>query len=401
MVANKQTICANFSYYSISAFPNIDPIAYFNRKKINDPILSQKNFFFYSSGRAALFHAIQSSGLPKRCKVLCPSFHCGVEVEAILRAGYHVEFYNIKRDLHIDFEDLEHHTNKITKALIVIHYFGFPQNMDKVLAFCNKHNLMLFEDCAHALYSSYNNKFLGDFGTFGVFSMRKTIALPNGGGIQCNSRTLPAPLAGRNNFNFHVVKTTIKSIIEYKVKTKSILGIIFQILLSLKKTMLGDNARNLPVPKNNLPWFYEVPGIDYHGTISWLSIPLLFNKSYVYVLRKRQYNYKIMNKYLNCVPDSVKFANDIDDSVCPLCFVVIVENRGSILEEMRSNGVNPFVFGAISHPSLSKTNFHDIDYLTNQLMGLPIHQQLSEQDIKTVAQVFINALKNAHLQEDQ
>ena len=77
--------------------------------------MGSKRFYLYASGRAALYHGIQSLDLPVGSHILLPSFHCGVEVEAVIRAGYHVEFYNIKRDLSIDITDVLNRLNKKLK----------------------------------------------------------------------------------------------------------------------------------------------------------------------------------------------------------------------------------------------------------------------------------------------
>ncbi len=60
-----------------------------------------------------------------------------------------------------------------TKAIFVYHQYGFPQNMDAILEFARSKNLLVIEDCAYALFSSYKGKRLGSFGDFSIYSFSK------------------------------------------------------------------------------------------------------------------------------------------------------------------------------------------------------------------------------------
>lgn len=382
----------------ISAFPNIDPAGYFRSERIDDPILCRKRFFLYSSGRAALYYAMKTAGLPGDSGILLPSFHCGVEVEAVKRAGYHVDFYNVKRDLNIDFEDLAHRITAKTRALIVTHYFGFPQDMERVLEFCHENKLMLLEDCAHSLYSSFREKLTGSFGAFGIYSLRKTIALPNGGGLLCNSPEFPDPPEGNRYFDRHILKSAVRSMLEYKARGTSISGKISYGILSLYASIYGNAAKDIKditgTPATDVHWYYDVPTFDYHNAISGLSLPLLRKESFKQIVKKRRENYRLINETLSEIPDSVKLSKDIKDGVCPLCYVVNVENRDKIVSEMRKKNVSPFIFGASAHTLLTMNNYPDFEYLSGKLMGLPVHHQLRVQDIEMISEVFIQCVSS-------
>lgn len=60
-----------------------------------------------------------------------------------------------------------------TKVLLVYHQYGFPQDMDKIMEFAREKNLIVIEDCAHALNSRYKGRQLGTFGDFAIFSFSK------------------------------------------------------------------------------------------------------------------------------------------------------------------------------------------------------------------------------------
>lgn len=70
-----------------------------------------------------------------------------------------------------------------SKAVLVYHQYGFPQNMDEVMREAKKRNLVVIEDCAHALKSYYHGERLGAIGEFGIFSFSKFFPLLMGGAI--------------------------------------------------------------------------------------------------------------------------------------------------------------------------------------------------------------------------
>jgi len=70
-----------------------------------------------------------------------------------------------------------------SKAILVYHQYGFPQNMDEIMTEAKRKNLVVIEDCAHALESYYHNQRLGTIGEFGIFSFSKFFPLLMGGAI--------------------------------------------------------------------------------------------------------------------------------------------------------------------------------------------------------------------------
>lgn len=78
---------------------------------------------------------------------------------------------------------------KRTKAILVVHIFGQPADMDPIMELAEKHNLVVIEDCAQAPFGKYKNRFVGTLGHMGVFSLNyhKHIHTGEGGVITTNS----------------------------------------------------------------------------------------------------------------------------------------------------------------------------------------------------------------------
>jgi dTDP-4-amino-4,6-dideoxygalactose transaminase len=82
--------------------------------------------------------------------------------------------------------------NKSIKAIIVVHLYGMPANMDDIMAVAEKYGIPVIEDAAEALGSKYNGKSLGSFGDFGVFSFNgnKIITTSGGGALASDNEAM-------------------------------------------------------------------------------------------------------------------------------------------------------------------------------------------------------------------
>ena len=107
----------------------------FIARKSNDGLFRKlygKPATLFYFGRGALWQAMQSLHLSASDNVLVPSYHCGVEIEAVSMAGVQLRYYDVREDLTINLPDLQNRIDSRTRALLVIHYFGFPQQIDVI-----------------------------------------------------------------------------------------------------------------------------------------------------------------------------------------------------------------------------------------------------------------------------
>lgn len=154
---------------------------------------------FYRLARLALQEALRAAGTQPGDKVLVPAFICREALPAIHAQGAEPVFYPVERSLAPQFlPQLPR-----VRAVLAVNYFGFPQDLDIFRDYCSNHEAALIEDNAHGYLScDPNGNLLGTRGDFGIVSLRKTFALPDGGALLDNrlDRTEPlaAPLACRD-----------------------------------------------------------------------------------------------------------------------------------------------------------------------------------------------------------
>jgi perosamine synthetase len=140
--------------------------------------------FAFNSGRSALLAILQSLRLQQGDEVLLQAFTCNAVPNPVLWAGLKPVYVDCREDdYNIDAEDLGRKITPRSKAVIVQHTFGLPADMDQVMEVCRRRNLILIEDCAHALGATYKGKKVGTFGkaTFFSFSRDKVISCVYGG----------------------------------------------------------------------------------------------------------------------------------------------------------------------------------------------------------------------------
>src|SRR3990172_1212533 len=185
----------------VPAFPTIGPEMLLRRRRpeTHHPFsLPGIHYFFFA--RNAIWHTAKMLGLD-RGEVLVPSYHHGVEVEALIDAGAQVKFYRIGEKLEVDFLDVEMKIGPRTTALYLTHFAGFPGPVREMKKLAEKHALPLIEDCALSLFSMDGDVPLGITGDAAVFCLYKLLPVPNGGALvfngpdRCNMAELPPPSA--------------------------------------------------------------------------------------------------------------------------------------------------------------------------------------------------------------
>lgn len=146
----------------------------------------------FNSGRSSLYAILKALGLPKQSDVLLQAFTCNAVANPILWADLHPIYIDCADDFNLNIEDLAKKITTETKAIIVQHTFGLPANMEEIIRIAGQHNLILIEDCAHALGATINGKKVGTFGdvAFFSFSRDKVISSVYGGMVITNNDQL-------------------------------------------------------------------------------------------------------------------------------------------------------------------------------------------------------------------
>ncbi|OGI02030.1 MAG: hypothetical protein A2Y25_04020 [Candidatus Melainabacteria bacterium GWF2_37_15] len=161
-----------------------------------------------ASGTDALLLALKALDIGPGDEVITVAFTFIATVEAISYVGAKPVFVDINPDtFNLDINELEKKITAKTKAIIPVHLYGQPVDMDPIIAIAKKYNLFIVEDCAQAVGATYKGKkagALGDIGCFSFFPSKNLGACGDGGMITTNSNYLADRILALRNHGSHV-----------------------------------------------------------------------------------------------------------------------------------------------------------------------------------------------------
>jgi pyridoxal phosphate-dependent aminotransferase EpsN len=169
--------------------PNIDALELSFQQMLGRPCVA------LSSGTAGLHLALRLLHIQPGDEVIVPMLTFAATAFPILYEKALPVFidserasWNLDPDLLADFLQKRARANRLPKAIIVVHVFGQPADLDPIAELCHRYSIPLIEDAAEALGASYQGRPVGQFGAFGVFSFNgnKIITGSTGGLLACS-----------------------------------------------------------------------------------------------------------------------------------------------------------------------------------------------------------------------
>ncbi len=160
--------------------------------------LGVKHAFAVANGTAALHLACEVVGLSPGDEVLCPALTFVASANAILYTGARPVFVDVTgpHDLNLSPEDAAAKVTARTRAIMVVHYGGYPVDLDAIGALARRRGLAIIEDCAHApgavSHSAQGPRLAGTLGDVGCFSFfaNKNMTTGEGGMVVTNNDEL-------------------------------------------------------------------------------------------------------------------------------------------------------------------------------------------------------------------
>lgn len=136
------------------------------------------------NGTVAIHLALEALGIGPGDEVIVPTLTYIASVNTIIQTGATPVFVDsIEQTWQIDPADVRRKITPKTKAVMAVHLYGLPCDMDPLLQICQEHQLLLVEDCAEAFGTYYQGRHVGTFGDIATFSFfgNKTITTGEGG----------------------------------------------------------------------------------------------------------------------------------------------------------------------------------------------------------------------------
>lgn len=143
-----------------------------------------------TSGSSALDMAALMCDIKPGDEVIMPSYTFSSTANSFVLAGARIVFVDIRPDtMNIDETKIEDAITEKTKVIVPVHYAGVACEMDTIIDIAKRNNLMVVEDAAQAVMSTYKGKALGTIGDFGCYSFHETknYSMGEGGAIVINN----------------------------------------------------------------------------------------------------------------------------------------------------------------------------------------------------------------------
>lgn len=347
--------------------PPLSPRAYFSRPKKELPFpLGDDRCTLYSLARHALWHGARALGLGDGDEVLVPEYHCGTEIEALQQAGLGLRWYELDERLEPTEQALDALIGSGTKALLLIHYLGFPQDVGRWRRWCDRHGLMLIEDAAPAWLASIGDEPVGSSADLSIFSFRKTYGVPDGAALVSGvpgPRIRPARGRGfgmliRRNLAWAAMRPGISATALRVMATHR----TYDALQDADTFFaLGDpRARPLRISLN---------------LVARLSDPA--------TAARRRDNYRYLLDRLG-EHTSPPF-DRLPDGASPYMLPLTANERDPLIMRLRHCGVHAVPHWPVPHPSCPPGRFPHADERRATTVGLPVHQELRQRDLEYIA----------------
>ena len=233
-----------------------------------------------TSGTTALHLACKAVGIERGDEVLVSSSTNMALAFAVDYCGAIPIPIDIEKETwQMDVKKIEKKINKKTKAIMVVHLFGQPVDMDPILKISKKYNLKIIEDCAEAHGVEYKGRKVGSIGDVGAFSFfaNKTITCGEGGMLVTNSKKIAERARSLKNLSYGKINKFLHEDIGFNYRLPNIsaalgLGQLHQIkkifsekkriYLRYKKNLANIRGVNIPLVRgwvtNYIMWVFNI-----------------------------------------------------------------------------------------------------------------------------------------------
>jgi len=303
-----------------------------------------------NSGTSALHLAMWALGIGKDDEVIVPANTFFATPEAVSLCGATPVFVDCESDyFNIDPRNIEKAITDNTKAIIAVHLYGQPAQMDEIKAIAEKNNLLLIEDCAQAHLSEYKGVPVGTFGICGCFSFypgKNLGAYGEGGAILTNDKELYT-----------------------------------------KMMALRDHGSAQKYYHDYIGHNYRMEGIQ--GSILNTKLKHLLEWT-----KKRRKNADLYRKYLADIKDVAVPVEMPEVKHVYHLFVVRVSKRNELIKYLQDNEIYTGIHYPIpchlqkAYNTLNKRNgkFPISEELAKEILSLPMYAELKEKEIQFVCE---------------
>ena len=306
-----------------------------------------------SNGTTALHLALEALGIKAGDEVILPTLTFIACANMVKYTGAKPVFVDSHPDYWcIDPQKIEEKISDKTKAIMPVHLYGHPCDMDAISKIAKKHSLYIVEDCAEAHGAEFKGRKVGSFGTISCFSFYGNKIITTGEGGMC---------------------------------------LTDDEVLAEKMRVLRDHGMS-----TQKRYWHEVIGFNYRMTNLQAAIGVAqLNKIDKFIEQKRK-NAKIYNEFLKNIegivlPPEMSWAKNVYWMYSILVEDIFGMDRNGLLEKLAESGIDnrPFFYPVHSLPPYKENRHYPVaEDLSAKGLNLPSSVKLSEIDLSKIANVL-------------
>lgn len=340
-----------------------------------------------TSGRVAIALALREMAVGAGDEVLVPAYHCASMIEPVIWSGARPVFYRIRANTEIDLDDLERRVTPRTRVLMATNYFGFPQPLDKLRAFCDGHGIQLLEDCAHSFLGEYRGKPLGSFGDYAIASSMKFLPIYEGGCLVSARHALDGVRlrSAGAGFEAKVAINALEEGCQYRRlgPLRHLLALPMALKNALWQRMKARNpARAQPLsPGSSEGGFsFDPAWLDKRSSLYSRLMLRLVSRRRMGALRRR--HYLRLQAALADLPGCRPLFPALPDQVYPWVFPLWVEQPRQVFAALKRAAVPVLRFGEFLWPDAAAAVCDASVELSRHVMQFPCHQELRDDELE-------------------
>ena len=351
-------------------------------------ILDAPHLSFTTSGRASIYQALKVLRISKGESILIPTYHCPTMVAPAVALGAEPIFCPIDATGRIDVGALSQLARPNTKAIVAPHYFGLPQPMADLRAWCDATGVALIEDCAHSLFGIAAERNIGQWGDLAIASLTKFLPLPEGGCLVYN-RSQSEYVALQEHRFVEQIKAAA-DMIEEGARHAALPGLntILKMIFGAKRGLKSQppQASGSPTTPAEVPADDPNHKIDYQLVDTQIALSCHWVATHAALERivtNRRRNYVWLAQSLSSSQAYRPIQPDLPDNCAPYVFPLWVERPDPAYLQMRARGIPVFRWNSLWPGTPNLPGDSGIGW-SHHIFQIICHQDLREDELDRI-----------------
>ncbi len=338
-----------------------------------------ENSILTYSGRTALYILLKAYGLNKGDEVMMPAFMCETVSQVFYDMGLKLNFIDVNPNTYnMDIDDLNKKINKNTKAILAVHLFGIPCNIDSIMEIAEDNNSLVIEDAAQAMGAEYKDKKVGTIADAGFFSFGrgKPMTAMGGGAIVTHDNII----AGKCRTIIESFKqksfdlfTAIQLVGYSSLRNRGIYHVVHKKVRS-EKLRVNINLDNL---KYKITDFQAIIGMNQLQKLDIFNLKRRNNAEFLMREFRKNNEIRIPKVINHSKPIFLRFPIQIGDQIMRNHIMYLLENKGIETSIVYPTPL-PNIYGH------SQDGYYGTDNVVKKIIALPTHPNIQEKDLKII-----------------